>query len=98
MHYYKFFPLNFSSLFSSYFLYFKKCQYRLTPLHLAAMKSHEEICRILLEKGANIEAKTDVRINITIAILYRGFMNFRGWSSLPFLINMMHNIIMHFSE
>ena len=32
-----------------------------TPLHLAAEGGHDEICKVLLEKGAQVDAKDWVR-------------------------------------
>jgi ankyrin repeat protein len=32
-----------------------------TPLHHAAIHGHMEVVRLLLERGANLEAKGDVR-------------------------------------
>ncbi len=36
-------------------------QGELTPLHVAADEGHTEVAALLLDKGADIEAKDDVR-------------------------------------
>ena len=37
------------------------CQYEFTSLHLASSAGHMEVVRVLLDRGANTEAKTEVR-------------------------------------
>ena len=52
------------SLNSFYFFYFSK-KHGSTPLHKAVLKGQEQVVKILLEKGANIEALNEVFLFIS---------------------------------
>ena len=58
-------------------------QYGDTSLMKAAYKGHVEVASLLLQRGADIEAKADVRISTPLGPLYFFEILLLSWTVIP---------------
>ena len=57
-------------------------QVQITPLHDAIREGHYDVAQLLLEKGAELNARTDVSIIIPFICMYMLYVHVRTYTCM----------------